>query len=175
MKKVALAVVFTIVSLTVVSAQNYKWWAGGRTAFWAESAKGSQSGRVTAIIAPEVGYHLTNKFTLAASVGSYSYIYEDANDMHGLILNPYLRYNAFLKGNLLFFVDSGMEFGIGDIEGFQIGCKPGMDIFLSDRVTLAFQFGFAGYNDGNGIGGKNKGIGFDLSGYQSGFALFYSF
>ena len=169
MKKMFLSIILAVITITVVSAQNYKWWAGGKTTIWIESD------RATAIIAPEVGYHLTNKLTLATSVGIYSYFYNDFDDKHGLIINPYLRYNAFLKGNLLFFVDSGIEFGMGEIDGFQIGCKPGMAIFLSDRVTLAIQFGFIGYNDGKGIGNKREGIGFDLSGYQSGFALFYSF
>jgi len=160
---------FTVITLTVVSAQDYKWWAGGKTTLWIESEG------VTAIIAPEVGFHLTNKLTLATSVGIYSYIYDDWDDSHGLILNPYLRYTAFQKGNLQFFVDSGIEFGMGDIDGFQIGCKPGIAIPLSNRVTLTLHFGFLGYNDGNGIGSRREGFGFDLSGYQSGFALFYSF
>ena len=169
MRKITLSIIFTVLTLAVVSAQDYKWMVGGKATLWIVSDG------ITAIMAPEVGYHLTNKLTLAASAGIYSYIYDDWDDSHGLILNPYLRYNAFQKGYLQFFVDSGIEFGMGDIDGFQIGCKPGMAIHLSDRVKLTFQFGFAGYNDGNGIGGKREGIGFDLSGYQSGFAIYYSF
>ena len=169
MKKITLSFILSVLTLTVISAQDYKWWAGGRMSLW------SESNRTTVIMAPEVGYHLTNKLTLAASVGIYSYIYDDWDNSHGLILNPYLRFNVLQKGNLMFFIDSGIEFGVGDIDGFQIGCKPGMAIPLSDRVTLALQFGFIGYNDGNGIGSRREGFGFDLSGYQSGFALFYSF
>jgi len=169
MKKIIFTVILTIVTVSIVGAQNYKWWAGGKTTLWIESE------RVTAIIAPEVGYHLTDKLTLAASVGIYSYILKDVDNIHGLILNPYLRFNAVQRGNLLFFVDNGIEVGVGDIDGFQIGFKPGMAIFLSDRITLALQLGFIGYNDGKGIGNRREGIGFDLSGYQSGFALFYSF
>ena len=169
MKKIIVSVIFTVVSLTAVNAQNYQWWAGGKSTFWLESDQ------VTVVIAPEVGYHLTPKFTLATSVGLYSYLYDNQSNKNGLILNPYVRYNAIKKDNLLFFVDGGIDVGLGDIAGFQLGFKPGVAILLSDRIALAMQFGFAGFNDGKGIGGRRKGIGFDLSGYQSGFALFYSF
>ena len=169
MKKIALLFLFTIITLTAVNAQHYKWWAGGKTTLWLESE------RATAIIAPEIGYHLTNKLTLAASAGIYSYVYDNIDNRHGLVLNPYVRYNALKKDNLVFCIDGGMEIGLGDMEGFQLGFKPGMAILLSDRVTIALHLGFIGYNDGKGIGNRREGIGFDLSGYQSGFAICYSF
>jgi hypothetical protein len=169
MKRFFILVIFTVVSFTVVSAQNYKWWVGGKSTFWLETD------RATVIFAPEVGFHLTPKLALATSVGIYSYLYDKYNNENGLIINPYMRYYAVVKGNLSFFIDAGVEYGLGDIEGFQLGVKPGMAIFLSDRITLALHLGFAGYNDGKKIGGRREGFGFDLSGYQSGFAVFYSF
>jgi len=173
MKKIALTFILIIATLSTVCAQNYKWWAGGKTSFWRAESHTDFG------IAPEIGYHLTNKFTVAGSVGLYSHInHSKGNDSNYnyVILNPYIRYNAIVTGNLLFFVDGGVDCRIGRDDAFQIGFKPGMAIFLSDRITLAFQFGFIGYNDGNGIGVMRKqGVGFDLSGYQSGFALFYSF
>jgi len=169
MKRILLSVILVVVTTSVASAQVYKWWAGGKTSFWAETD------RVTAVVAPEVGYHLTKKLTLAASVGIYSSKYNNLDPQLGIILNPYIRFNAIKKDNLVFFVNGGVEYGVGELDGFQLGFKPGMAILLSDRVTLGMLFGFIGYNDGKGIGGRREGIGFDLSGYQSGFALLYSF
>ena len=161
-----------IAVLTGVNAQTYNFWAGGRTTLWAGDDKG------TVIIAPEVGYHLNSQFTVAASIGIHSVKYKNGHPSKGytdVVLNPYLRYTAFKKGMLLGFIDGGVEFGLGDIEGVEIGFKPGVALALTDRVTIATQFGFIGYNDGKMIGGRGKGFGLDLSGYRSSIAFFYSF
>jgi hypothetical protein len=173
MKKKMLLSVLILATVSTVNAQNYKWWAGGKSHFWRTEYHTDMG------VAPEIGYHITPKLTIASSVGLYSHLNHSEGagfNYNYIILNPYMRYNAILSGNLLFFVDGGIDCKIGRGDAFQIGFKPGMAIFLSDRVTLALQFGFIGYNDGNGIGvRKDRGVGFDLSGYQSGFALFYSF
>jgi len=173
MKKSVLMAVIAIVTSTGINAQSYKWWAGGRTSFWVDDNCTSFS------IAPEVGYHLTPNLTLATSL-AYHVIKMDNSDqpspdISGFIVNPYIRYSAFKSGILLGFIDGGIEFGLGDFEGFQIGFKPGIALLLTDRITAATQFGFIGYNDGNGISGRTKGVGFDLSGYCTTIAFFYSF
>ena len=155
-----------------VNAQDYKWWAGGRTTLWAGD---NQS---TIVIAPEVGYHLNKMFTVAASVGFHSYNFDDSPDFSGLVFNPYLRYNAFKKGVLFGFIDGGVELGTGDLEGVQVGLKPGIAVAITNRFVVALQYGFIGYSDGKGAAfgaSRPKGLGIDLSGYQSGLAFFYSF
>lgn len=173
MKKYFLSAIFTIVTILGVSAQDYKWWIGGRTTLWAGDDE------TVVVIAPEIGYHLNQKFTIAASLGFHSYDYDDyqymREDISGLVLNPYLRYNAFKKGILFGYVDGGVEFGLGDIEGVQVGLKPGIAVAITNRFCVALQFGFLGYSDGKGLGARSKGFGLDLSGYQSGLAFFYSF
>ncbi len=176
MKKFILSVIFTITVLTGLNAQNYKWWAGGRMTLWTDKDYSK------VVVAPEIGYHLSNKFTVAASVGFHSYSYDDviaSPDRSGFVLNPYIRYNAFRKGIISGYIDGGAEFGISDIKGFNVGLKPGIAIHLTERFCVASHFGFIGYRDGKGDGyGLNrseKGFGLDLSGYQSGFAFFYSF
>ena len=172
MKKLLILAIVLIATLTGANAQFYKWWAGGHTTLWA-----GDDG-TTFNIAPEIGYHLSPKVTLAASLGYYSFK-GSANqltpDYNGFILNPYVRYTAFQSANVLGFVDTGVDFGLGDNKGLQAGFKPGVAILLTNRLTAATQFGFFGYNDGKGIGGRRQGFGFDFSGYSTVIAFFYSF
>jgi len=172
MKKLIFTVVFFIVALAGVEAQSYKWWVGGRTHFWKGDYITSFS------IAPEVGYHLSPQFTLAASLG-FNYetekMWGPTRKEKGLIFNPYLRYTFLKQGIVLCFVDGGIDMGLLDYGGFQVGLKPGIAVLLSDRFTAATQFGFLGYNDGKGIAGRDKGFGYDLSGYCGTIAFFFSF
>jgi hypothetical protein len=172
MKKLILSATLIMVAWIGMDAQAYKWWAGGRTNFWTND-------NVTSFgIAPEVGYHLSPKLTLAASLGFQAEnrkCFCNKKKTNGFLLNPYMRYTAFKSGIVLGFVDGGFELGLGDIDGFQIGLKPGIAVLLTDRFTAATQFGFIGYNDGKGIAGRSKGVGFDLSGYCTTIAFFYSF
>jgi hypothetical protein len=177
MKKYILSTIFATIILTGLNAQDYKWWAGGRMTLWTNKEYSK------VVVAPEIGYHLSNRFTVAASVGFHSYSYYDdvtvSSDRSGFVLNPYIRYNAFRKGIISGYIDGGAEFGISDIKGFNLGLKPGIAIHLTERFCVALHFGFIGYRDGKGDGyGINqsaKGVGIDLSGYQSGFGFFYSF
>ena len=170
MKKLILLVVLAVAAWAGMDAQTYKWWAGGRTTLW------TGDDRNTFIVAPEVGYHLSPKLTIATSVGIHSVGHnKSSHSSTGFMLNPYMRYTAFKQGILLGFIDGGVDFGLGDFEGFQIGFKPGVAILLTDRFTVATQFGFIGYSDGKGIGYREQGFGLDLSGYCSTIAFFYSF
>jgi len=172
MKKMFLTAMFFIAALAGLEAQSYQWWVGGRTYFW-------KSDKMTTFsIAPEVGYHLSPKFTVAASLG-FNYenetMWGGARKEKGLIFNPYLRYTFLKQGIVLCFVDGGIDMGLLDYGGFQAGLKPGIAVLLSERFTAATQFGFLGYNDGKGIARREKGFGFDLSGYCGTIAFFYSF
>ena len=172
MKKYILSGILIMMTVIVVNAQDYKMWIGGRTTLWAGD------GESTIIVAPEIGYHLNEKFTIAASVGFHSYNYDHIDDYSGVVFNPYIRYTAFKKGVLFGFVDGGVEFGVGDIKGVQVGFKPGIAVAITNRFTVALQYGFIGYSDGKGYDfgvNRKKGLGIDLSGYQSGLAFFYSF
>ena len=174
MKKIILTAIIAIATLTGVNAQHYRWWVGGRTSLWNGEYKTSFT------VAPEAGYQITPQLTAATSLAleAYRFAYEgniNSSTSVGLIFNPYMRYTFFKTGILMGFVDGGFEVGLGDYDGLQIGFKPGLAMILSNRFTAAFQFGFIGYNDGKDIGGRDKGFGFDLSGYRSAFAIFYSF
>ena len=173
MKKFFLALIFSITLMTGLCAQDYKWWVGGHTNLWFADSNTAFN------IAPEVGYLLSPKFTLAASLGYYSRRFDsnccNNRDLTAFVVNPYVRYITFKKGNVLGFVDGGIEFGLEDMKGVQVGLKPGIAILLNDRFTAATQFGFLGYSDGKNNTFRSKGFGLDLSGYCSTIAFFYSF
>jgi len=169
MKRLLLTTIILLAALTGMNAQGYKWWAGGRTALW------TGDGGITFHVAPEIGYRLAPKWTIASSLGIQANNYKNGRDIYALIMNPYMRYTVFKQGVLLGFVDGGVEFGLGDLIGFQLGFKPGVAILLTERFTVATQFGFVGYSDGKDIGGRRQGFGYDLSGYCSTIAFFYSF
>ena len=168
-KRILISVIVIFASFLGINAQNYKWWAGGRALFWTGDAGMSY------MVAPEVGYQLSPKFTIASSLGIQANNFKNGKDIYGLVMNPYIRYIVFKQGNLLGFVDGGVEFGMGDIFGFQLGFKPGIALLLTERFTAATQFGFVGFNDGKDIGLRRHGFGYDFSGYCSTIAFFYSF
>jgi len=170
MKKLILSAIIAMAALAGVNAQTYKWWVGGRTTFWTGDTKS------TIVVAPEVGYLITPKLTVAASVGAHSeWFSNSSHSISALILNPYMRYVFFKQGMLLGFVDGGLDLSVGDFEGFQFGLKPGVALLLTDRFTVATQFGFLGYSDGKGSNYRQQGFGLDLTGYCSTIAFFYSF
>ncbi|MDR0795609.1 MAG: hypothetical protein LBE79_06085 [Tannerella sp.] len=175
MKKLLLIALLVIITVSGIDAQTYKWWAGGRTNFWVDDYVTSFS------VAPEVGFHITPYITIATSLAYHAKKWSNSDrnsltpDMEGFVVNPYVRYTTFKSGILLGFIDGGIELGLGDFEGFQVGFKPGIALLLTNRITAATQFGFVGYNDGNGIAGRSKGVGFDISGYCTTIAFFYAF
>ena len=161
-----------IATLTGVNAQHYRWWVGGGASLWGGKNKTSFT------LSPEAGYQITPQLTAATSLLFMSYRYDygaNSNTSVGLIFNPYMRYTFFRSGIVSGFVDGGLAVGLGDYDGLEIGFNPGLAVMLSNRITATFQFGFIGYNDGNGIGGRDEGIGFDLTSYRTAFAIYYSF
>ena len=186
MKKSILTAVFTMAMVLSANAQEHKWFIGGEAGFW--SAKMSYDlsfpysfygMRATQIVvAPEIGYNVTDKFAVAASLG---YLHTKVKDIDykvdGFIIKPYVRYTFLKTGILSAFVDGGATFGLSDFKGFEAGINPGIAIAITNRFSAVAHLGFLGYNDGKGVGNfmNGKGFGLDLSGYQSQFGFYYSF
>lgn len=161
-----------IATLTGMKAQDLGFWVGGRTSLWSGDSKTSFT------LAPEAGFEITPQLTIAASLALETSHFDNSDfedDYVGVILNPYMRYTFFKTGIVSGFVDGGLEVGLGDLDGLQIGFKPGIALSMSRRFTAVLHFGFVGYNDGEGIAGRSEGIGFDLSGYRSSVGIYYSF
>lgn len=157
MKKLILAAFVAVASLTA-SAQI---WVGGEVGFntWKESNptdKGHQF-----VVAPEVGYKLTDKLDVAVLIGFahaknadelFNYEIPDFDYANGFKLNPYLRYTFAKAGNFSFFADGGFTYALlhicGDSKSFNywdISVKPGIAYSLSDKVSLVAHVGYIGY------------------------------
>ena len=183
MKKSILTAIFAMAMVLSAGAQEHKWFIGGEAGFW--SAKGNYHylpdvKTTQIIISPEIGYNVSDKFSVAASLSyqntkfdEYAYYNKD-----GFIINPYVRYTFLKSGIVSAFIDGGAIFGLSDIKGFEAGISPGVAIALSNRFSAVAHFGFLGYNDGKGVGNYSvvgKGFSLDFSGYQSQFGFYYSF
>ncbi|MDR2064281.1 MAG: hypothetical protein LBP85_01020 [Prevotellaceae bacterium] len=198
MKKIILSAIFVMATVFGANAQTHKWFIGGELAFWSSKIEAYSlipefgafyaNTKVTAFsIAPEIGYNISDRFAVAASL-NFSYVKAKAEDndyyyveeekVSGFIINPYLRYTFLKKGIVSAFVDASAAFGISDIKGFEAGIKPGVALALTERFSVVAHFGFAGYNNGKSVGNyaaAGKGFGIDFSGYQSSLGFYYSF
>ena len=175
MKKILVAA-FALLIATGAFAQDYKWFVGGGVGFW--SAKKSGEKTTAFAIAPEVGYNVSDKFAVAASL-RFESVKTGDNKFSGFVVNPYVRYTFAKTGILSAFIDGGASFGLSDYEGFEIGVKPGIAVAITERLSGVFHLGFVGYNDGKGYFSEyataGKGFGLDFSGYQSSIGFYYSF
>jgi hypothetical protein len=175
MKKILIAALALLIA-TGAFAQDYKWFVGGGVGFW--SAKESGVKTTAFAIAPEVGYNVSDKFAIAASI-EFSSWKNGSFKESGFVVNPYVRYTFVKKGIVSVFADGGAAFGLSDYEGFEVGIKPGIAVAITERLSGIFHLGFVGYNDGKGhfseYAGMGKGFGLDFSGYQSSIGFIYSF
>ncbi|MDR2652974.1 MAG: hypothetical protein LBC68_11815 [Prevotellaceae bacterium] len=195
MKRIILSAIFVMATIFSANAQEHKWFIGGEFAFWSSEFEHYTSvpefdsyipagTKLTAFsIAPEIGYNISDKFAVAASINfSYAKVKNDdyyVNEkISGFIINPYIRYSFLKKGIVSAFIDGSAAFGISDFKGFEAGIRPGVAIALTERFSVAVHFGFVGYNNGKGIGNyaeAGKGFGIDFSGYQSSLGFYYAF
>ncbi len=175
MKKLLLTAVVALVTLSA-NAQVY---AGGSVAFW-RNFNGSEN-VTTFSLKPEVGYNLSDNLAIGVALG-YEYEYYQGGKWNGLSVNPYARYTFAEFGPVKLFADGGFEFETGkwkdaDSESYWgVGVKPGVAVNLTEQLSFVAHLGFVGYRDSNDHAYKGgDGIGFDLSGNDLSFGLYYNF
>ncbi len=146
MKKVILSLFVLFISITA-GAQYY---AGGGL-----SLVHNKHYDVTIFqIAPELGYHLTDKWAIGASVS-----FTHSKDYNAFGFNPYARLTIFEKSIIRLFIDGGPELiKVEDMDmGFAIGLEPGILIKAADFLSFAVKYGFLGYQNehAGGVSGLN--------------------
>ena len=208
MKKVMLMVAF-MVATVAASAQVY---IGG--GFGINSSKPAQpenaniDATTTISIIPEIGYKLSDKWTVGLGIG-YTHTsnpssdqvlgYEGVDKLNGFVIAPYARYH-FVKWNKVgLFIQGGLSYTSmkgtaeaddengweSDVDGtvstFYIGFKPGIQVDLSEKLSLVATVGNLGWSTSS-YGGdvwedydasSTFDFGVDLS--QINFAMYYNF
>ncbi len=181
MKKLFLMIAAAI---TAVSA-NAQVWMGGSLGFWNNSDATDGDIKTTFNISPEVGYNLSEDWSIAMAF-SYEFAKYDGDlDITGLSVNPYVRYNMVKAGALSLFLDGGFEIGSyeynSDYEdknysAWGVGIKPGIAYSLNEDFCLVAHVGFLGYQDcdskiANVI---QRGFGFKFANTLT-FGVYYNF
>lgn len=149
MKKIVLSVIVALIAITA-NAQVY---VGGTFGVGSDKVEteGTEVRNTTFKILPEVGYELSEDWSVGTVVG---YEYNKSGDVktNTFTIVPYARY-FFLSSNVVrLFADGGFGFSTSKTKGndalnsWNIGIKPGIAIKLSDHFCLVAKYGFLGYS-----------------------------
>lgn len=177
MKKIFL----TLMVMVAAVAANAQVWVGGSLGFWTNGdAEGSQT-KTTFNIAPEVGYDLSEDWSIALALGYASAKPEKGDATNTLSVTPYARYNVLKAGNFKLFLDGAVDIasidnGDDSYSAWGVGVKPGVAYSLNEKFSLVAHMGFLGYQDADDeiSGVVQKGFGFNFSNNLS-FGVYYAF
>lgn len=102
--------------------------------------------------APEIGYNLNDRFAVALALG---YNHNDGSS-NQWSLNPYVRYHFAETGPIRFFIDGGLIYSRGhlngmatDIDTFGFSFNPGVSYAINERLGLVAHLGELGYTHGH--------------------------
>lgn len=176
MKKLFLTLVVALASVAA-SAQVY---VGGEVGLW----RNYDANATSFTVQPEIGYCLDNNWALGISIGYY-HTYQDGSKVNAVGVNPYVRYTFAQFGPVSLFCDGGFAFatskpkGGDSFDSWQVGLKPGVNVTLNKRLSFVAHAGFLGWQDGEKGSTQNafgdNGFGFNLSGNDLTFGLYYNF
>lgn len=177
MKKIFLTLMVLVASV----ATNAQVWVGGSLGFWTNSdAEGSQT-KTTFNISPEVGYDLSEDWSIALALEYASAKPDEGDAATTLSVSPYARYNLVKAGNFKLFLDGSVAIGSVDngddsYSAWGVGIKPGVAYSLNEKFSLVAHMGFLGYQDADDelTGIVDKGFGFNFSNNLS-FGVYYAF
>ena len=142
MKKLVLTLAIVFAGIMSVNAQV--WVGGGLDARFQKNYTGFQ-------IAPEVGYMISPKFTIALGADYRFNKTEFAGvttTQNSLLLQPYFRYVGGTIGHKFsLFADLCADFGLMDAKGsYAVTVQPGVAWQATDKFTVAFRFATVGYD-----------------------------
>ncbi|MBQ8361063.1 MAG: porin family protein [Bacteroidaceae bacterium] len=177
MKKIFL----TLMVMVAAVAANAQVWVGGSLGFWSNGDAEGNDTKTQFTIAPEVGYDLSEDWSIAIGLGYGMQKPDQGEDLTTLTVNPYARYNFVKAGALKLFLDGGFEVGSIDdgndsYTAWNVGIKPGVAYSLNEKFSLVAHFGFLGYQDCDDEISEavQKGFGFDFSNNLT-FGFYYAF
>lgn len=167
-------------------AANAQVWVGGSLGFWNNGDAEGSSIKTSFSIAPEVGYDLSEDWSIAIGLSYGLKKPDQGEDLSAITVTPYARYNLIKAGNFKFFLDGAFDFGSIDngesYTAWGIGIKPGVAYSLNEKFSLVGHVGFLGYQAADDkISSKDwqelgiqKGFGFAFDNNIS-FGVYYAF
>lgn len=183
MKKVLLLGALMASTVTIASAQM---WVGGSLSWTNQSNDVTQEiddlieynysreeNSNTISFAPEIGYDLNDRWSVALSLGyahssiTYEYFYNNVpsdcfptlnskqtSAVNTWSFNPYVRYRAASYGKLNLFVDAGVGYALSHLCGsdetayaVRFHVNPGLSYRLTDRFVLVSHIGGIEYQN----------------------------
>lgn len=170
MKKV---LVFLFVAMAALTAKSQVY-VGGSLSVWGGDDVTSFG------IAPEVGYNFNDQWAVGGVI-DFEHSKIGGVKTNAFAIAPYARYTFFENDLLRVFADGGFGIstvgvkGRGDnVNGFEIGIRPGLAIKLTDHLSVLTKVGFFGYRDDYMLNSMSGG-GFSLNGEDLSFGLYYTF
>lgn len=165
----------TMAAMVIAASASAQVYIGGCAGL--SSVKyGKADSKMHYALVPEIGYEFNKNWEAGLTVG-----YEGVEDGNNTFeIAPYARY-TFCSTKL---VDLFLEGTVGythiggngaDVDGYEIGIKPGLKVNLSDHVAFVTKVGFLGYKQAGDGAAKVKAFGFDLDGTNIQFGVNYKF
>lgn len=176
MKRLLLVVA---VVLAALSAQAQEMYLGGGISLWRNTDLDKTSFSIT----PDFGYNLNEKWAVGGELALAFNEYENEWGVKStaFAIAPYARYSFYENKIVRLFLDMGLGFSTykpkhhENINGFEIGVKPGMAIKLNDHFSFITKVGFAGYRDDYYRGMGENGFGVTLEGENISIGIDYEF
>ncbi|MBR3442522.1 MAG: hypothetical protein IKG96_02560 [Bacteroidaceae bacterium] len=143
MKKLLTVVALAFAAISV-NAQDYNTYVGGGVRFQ------STSDETLFAIQPEIGYKLTDTFSLGIAVG-FGTSGSGSSKYTEFLIQPYVRHSLLkIGGNVNFFLDYQLGYknsGLKDnkTNTFEIGAAPGLAWNVNPRLSVVTHLGFIGY------------------------------
>ena len=169
MKKLLICLFVALVAMSAKAQEGV--YVGGSLSFWGGDDVSSFG------IAPEVGYNFSDKWAVGGLL-SFSHAKSNGVKANSFTIAPYARYTFFAVDQLKLFVDGGFGFStVGvkssdNVNGFEVGFKPGIAFDVTDHFCLLAKIGFLGYRD-DYLGSNGGGL--SLSSSDLSFGFYYTF
>ncbi len=176
MKKIILMATFAVASLSA----NAQAWVGGALGF---DFKDQKDVATTTFfkIAPEVGYNLSDKWTIALALDlNYTSLNPEVGETvgtTGLTLAPYARYTFANAGIASFFVDGGFGIGVEKVKDcdantiWHVGLRPGVAFTITDHISFVGTTGYFGFRHAEDY----NHFGLDVNNSIGQIGLYYTF
>ncbi|NRB59193.1 MAG: porin family protein [Winogradskyella sp.] len=150
MRKLFLAIIAMTFITVGVNAQDSDnnglegaWWALGQLEYTDTEATDTQS----FTILPVAGVFISPTVTIGAGVGYTSTTVGSADAVDAIILQPLARKYWSITDNFFFFGQADVPVLLfEEATGYGFNLRPGIDYFVTPKVTLEATFGQFGYN-----------------------------